>query len=184
MKTTNKIFLVLSKIAEIAHWIGAVSMIVLFALSIAGMYFPAQILDSGISENDAMLSTYCFEVSAINNSGEVNITAFIYFSIGAAIILSLMAMVFRNTYLIIKKSSNSTPFQKDNIRMLREIGIFAIAVPVVAFIMTLIIRVLTGNDSIETTARMDGLMTGILIFALTNVFAYGAELQEDVDGLV
>lgn len=184
MKKNNKFFLVVSKITEIAHWIGAISMAVSFILSIAGIYFPAQILENAISESDAMLSTYCFEVSAINKNGEIDLTAFACFSFGAAIILSLMAMVFRNTYLIIRKSNNSTPFQKDNIRMLKEIGIFSIAVPITAFIITLIIKMLTGNDLIETTVKTDGFTIGILIFSLTNVFAYGAELQKDVDGLL
>ena len=73
--------------------------------------------------------------------------------IGAVIILSLMAMVFRNLYLIIKRSETGTPFQPDNIRMLREIGIFAIAIPIVGLIMSIVCRLVLGVDAVETRDR-------------------------------
>lgn len=98
--------------------------------------------------------------------------------------MSLMAMVFRNLYLIIKKSEGSTPFQKDNIRMLREIGIFSMVIPAVGLIMSTIIRLAAGVDAVEVSMHMDGFMMGIIVLCLTQFFAHGAELEKDVDGLL
>lgn len=64
----------------------------------------------------ANLTVYGFEVNAPVVNGNVDMTTFFLFGIGAVIILALMAMVFRNLNLIFKKSENATPFQKDSIR--------------------------------------------------------------------
>lgn len=94
-----------------------------------------------------------------------------------------MVLVFRNVYLVFKKSENATPFQKENVCRLRKIGIFSIAVPVVAFVMRIIIRLIIG-DAAEITVGQDGIFMGIVVLCLTQYFAYGATLEEDVDGLV
>ena len=111
-------------------------------------------------------------------------TTFLLFGIGAVIILILMAMVFRNVHLIFKKSENGTPFQKDNIRMLKEIGIFSITVPVIGLVMSVIIRLVIGVDAVEININQSGLFMGIIVLCLTQYFIYGAELEKDVDGLL
>ena len=100
------------------------------------------------------------------------------------IILAVMAMVFRNLYLIFKKSENGTPFQKDNIRMMKEIGIFSIAVPVIGFIMSIIVRLVTGVETAEISIDMGGIFMGIIVLCLTQYFIHGANLEKDVDGLL
>ena len=111
-------------------------------------------------------------------------TTFFLFGIGAVIIMSLMAMVFRNLYLIFKKSENETPFQKDNIRMMKEIGIFSIAVPVVGFVMSIVTRLVVGAEAAEISVSQSGIFMGIIVLCLTQYFIHGAELEEDVDGLL
>ena len=111
-------------------------------------------------------------------------TCFMLFGIGAIIILSVMAMVFRNLHLILKKSQNATPFQTDNIRMMREIGIFAIAVPVIGLIMSTIVRLVTGVETAEISIDTAGIFMGIIVLCLTQFFVHGAELEKDVDGLL
>ncbi len=115
---------------------------------------------------------------------EIDMTTFLLFGIGAVIILILMAMVFRNVHLIFKKSENGTPFQKDNIRMLKEIGIFSITVPVIGLVMSVIIRLVIGVDAVEININQSGLFMGIIVLCLTQYFIYGAELEKDVDGLL
>lgn len=183
MKIVNKISLVSLKILEISHWIGSISMIVLFVLSLSGFGGMQNIAQLSGLESKSLI-TYGFEVSVINNYGVLDFKAAAMFAFGAIFILSLMAMIFRNTYLIMKKSENTTPFQKDNIRMVREVGIFSIAIPIIALIMSCVIRIIAGADSIETSVRFDSLFIGIAAFALTNVFSYGMEIQNDVDGLL
>lgn len=182
-KISMVVLKVVLKILEVAHWIGSISMIVLFVLSLLGNAGIQNIVELSGVEGDTMLNTYGFEVSFVDNLGSLSFNAIALFAIGAVLILSLMAMVFRNAYLIIKKSKNTTPFQKDNVRMVREIGIFTISIPVISLIMSVIIRIVLG-DAIETSVRFDSIFIGIIALALTNVFAYGMELQNDIDGLL
>ena len=103
---------------------------------------------------------------------------------GAVLILALMAMIFRNLNLIIKKSEGTTPFQPDNVRMFREIGIFSIAVPVVGLIMSIITRLVLGAEAAEVSNNFSGLVIGIVVLCITQFFAHGIELEKDVDGLL
>ena len=96
----------------------------------------------------------------------------------------VVAMIFRNLHLIFKKSENSTPFQKDNVRMMREIGIFAIAIPVIGFIMSVITRLVCGVDFAEISIDMGGISMGIIVLCFSQFFAHGVELENDVDGLL
>ena len=183
MKSINKISMVVLKFLEVAHWIGSISMIVVFAFSLANASVIRNIVEMSGLEADAALITYGFEVSVIDKLGALNLKAVALFALGSVFIIALMAMVFRNAYLIIKKSKNITPFQKDNIRMVREIGIFSIVIPIIALIMSSIIH-FVFNSEIETSVRFDSIVIGIIALALTNVFSYGIELQNDVDGLL
>ena len=95
-----------------------------------------------------------------------------------------MAMIFRNLHLIIKKSEGTTPFQHDNVRMFREIGIFSIAVPVVGFVMSVIARIVIGVENAEIYNGFEGFVIGIVVLCITQFFAQGIELEKDVDGLL
>lgn len=132
----------------------------------------------------ANIEVYGFEVNAPVVNGNVDMTTFFLFGIVAVIILVLIAMVFRNMHLIFKKSENGTPFQKDNVRMLKEIGVFSIAVPIVGLIMSAIIRLVVGIEATEASANMSGIFMGIIVLCLTQYFVYGTELEKDVDGLL
>ena len=77
-----------------------------------------------------------------------------------------------------------TPFQADNIRMMREIGIFSVAVPVIGLVMSVVVRLVTGVETAETSVDMGGVFAGIVVLCLTQYFVHGAELENDVDGLL
>lgn len=191
MKKFNSFALVLSKVLEILHWIGCAGMAALFVVSIAAKEQLSNFLSRGIPEHGAELSTYGFSIVATDLNGNIVPSSITVFSIGAIIILSLMAMVFRNAYLIFKTakgktwfSNGATPFQKDITRMVREIGIFYISVPIVGLVMSTIARIIIGAEVIEISVRGESIVTGILILCLSQVFAYGTQLQDDVDGLL
>ena len=108
-----------------------------------------------------------------------------------ALTLALMGMCARNVHLIFKTSEGltsfsrgKTPFQPDNIRMVREIGIFLIAIPVVQLIMSIVARIALGPDVVESSLNTVNLFTGLVVLALSQYFAYGMQLEQDVDGLV
>ena len=177
MKNISKITMAVSKTVEILHWAGAVFSAALLVCSFAAKDWLFDVVSKLIPEYGNEVSTYGFE------NGLLDMTVIRLFAIGSVIILSLMAMVFRNVYLVAKKSEND-PFNKDNIRMIREIGIFSLSVPVIGFIMSVISRIVIGVEKAEIVVRIDGLILGILILFITQIFVYGAELQNDVDGLL
>lgn len=192
MKRFNSVALVLSKILEIVHWIGCAGMIMLFIASIAAKESVSEAISRYMPlKYGAEPSVYGFSIVAADSEGRILPVSITVFSIGAIIILSLMAMVFRNAYLIFKTSkgktrlaNGETPFQKDITRMVREIGIFYISVPIVGLVMSIIARIVIGAEIVETSVSMGGIVTGILIICLSQVFAYGTQLQDDMDGLL
>lgn len=176
---------VISKVVEVFHWVGAVLML---AATICALAAPGWVqYFVGIDAKDccgAELNVYGFEIVAPVTNGRVDQMPLFLFGIGAVIILAIMAMIFRNLYLIIKRSGESTPFQTDNIRMLKEIGYFAISVPVIGFVMSIVCRLVLGVEAIETNVNLYGVSMGIIILALTQFFVHGVELEKDVDGLL
>ena len=185
MKGLNKLGTVIAKILEVFHWVGAALMSVATICSAVAPAWVKYIV--GFDAKDccgANLEVYGFEVNAPVVNGETDMVSFMLFGIGAVIILAVMAMVFRNLHLIFKKSENTTPFQKDNIRMMREIGYFSIAVPVIGLIMSVFVRLVTGVETAEVSIDTTGIFMGIIVLCLTQFFIHGAELEKDVDGLL
>lgn len=196
MKKLNNLTLVLAKIFEVAHWVAVVAMVLMVAISIfaSGEVAIALQNDMALNASSYEFEIYGFKVALANSTGEVNTATVAMFFIGAAIITALMAMLFRNIYLIMKTlkgknkhTTSTSPFQKDVIRMIKEIGIFSISVPVVGFFISTVIcaiSMLTGSGGTEITINIQGFIIGLISLCLTNVFTYGANLEKDVDGLV
>ena len=186
----NKIALVVTKIVEIGYWIATVLMGMLLIFAV----FIPENLDSMIKDHlnpqDALLSCGGFEISMVDKQGNMMLSAIIVFAITAFILLGLYAMIFRNANLILKTakgktwfSKGDTPFQNDIVRMLREIGIFLIAIPIVSLLSSIIAKVVIGQN-VETSVTLEHIVVGLLMLCLSQFFVYGTKLQEDVDGLV
>ena len=185
MKVINKLGKIIAKILEVFHWVGVMLMIAATVCSVVATNWVNYFVGFDAKECcGANLEVYGFEVNAPVINGNVDMTSFMIFGIGAFIILAVVAMVFRNLYLIFKKSENATPFQKDNIRMMREIGYFSIAVPVIGLIMSVFVRLVTGVETAEVNIDTTGIFMGIIVLCLTQFFIHGAELEKDVDGLL
>lgn len=185
MKGLNKLGKVITKILEVFHWVGIPLMLAAIICSFSAPNWIGYFVGFETKECcGANFEIYGFEMNIPVVNGRVDWAAFLVFGIGAILILAVMAMVFRNLNLIFKKSENSTPFQKDNVRMMREIGIFAVAIPVIGFIMSIIARLVIGAEVAEISFDTAGLFMGIIILCFTQFFAHGVELENDVDGLV
>jgi hypothetical protein len=185
MKGMNKLGKTVTKILEVFHWVGAALMVAATVCSVAAPDWLKYFV--GYDSKDccgATVNVYGFEVTAPVADGAMDMKAFLLFGIGATIILALMAMVFRNLHLIFKKSENTTPFQKDNVRMMREIGIFSCAVPFIGLFMSAIFRLVNGGGAGEISMSLSGLWIGIIMLCMSQFFAHGVALEEDVDGLV
>ena len=185
----NKAVIIISKILEISHWVGCVLVIGIIGVTATGKLSLLKFLTDA-RVGDETLSTYGFTMEMSDLSNTEAIRAFILFFVTLLIVFALMAMVFRNTYLTFKTaegktkfSKGATPFQPDIIRMIREIGIFMIAIPAVEHIMLLIAQFMLG-DAAEVSVQFSSIFFGLVVLAISRFFSYGAELQEDTDGLV
>ena len=185
MKRINKLGIILTKIVEVFHWVGTALMAAATVCAKAAPEWVRFFVDFDAKECcGADLEIYGFEISAPVVNGNADMTYFFLFGIGATLIMAAIAMVFRNLHLIFKRSENSTPFRKDNIRLMKEIGSFCIAVPVIGFVMSVIIRLVTEVEAAEISIDTAGLLMGIIVLCLTQFFTHGAELENDVDGLL
>ena len=185
MKGINKLASVVTKVLEVFHWVGVGLMAAATVCSAVAPGYIGYFVSLDTKECcGAVLDVYGFEIHAAVTNGTVDMTTFLLFGIGATVILLLMALVFRNLSRIFKASEDDTPFRKENIRMLREIGYFSIAVPVVGLIMSIVVRLVIGAEAAEISVGQGGIFMGIIVLCLTQYFVYGAELEKDVDGLL
>ena len=176
---------IVTKIVEVFQWVGSGLMLAATVCALVNPDWVGYIIGYDAKECcGADLSVYGFEIQAAVTNGQIDMTALFLFGIGATLILALMAMIFRNLHLIIKKSEGTTPFQPDNVRMFREIGIYSIAVPVVGFVMSVIARIFIGVEVAEIANSFEGFVIGIVVLCITQFFAHGIELEKDVDGLL
>lgn len=188
-KGIYKAVVIIAKIIEVFMWVGAALCAVLTVVTFIGrqdLYHFLMSADAGASS----INMQGFELTAAAGVA-LSPAAFIVVFITGIIICSLMAMIARNIYLIFKTaagqtkfSKGATPFQPDVVRMVREIGIFAIAIPIVELVMSAIAGVVLGFNTIELSADVTSIFFGLVALALTQFFAYGASLQNEVDGLV
>ncbi len=188
MNGLSKATRIIARILEIAHWVGVGIMTVLLVCCLFFREAAAKMIAGDPGGEDVI---YGFHFSLTGMDGTLSLPALTVFAIAGIILMALMAMVFRNVYLIIKTtegktwfSQGATPFQPDVIRMLREIGIFTIAVPIVGLVMSIIGHLVVGPEFAETSVDFGGFLLGLLVLWLTQQFTYGAELEAEADGLI
>lgn len=180
----------LAKGLEILHWGGAAFGAALLALSLLAGPRLARALEQGQSIWGAELKTYGLEIQVLYG-GQADLRAVACFALGGLVTLSLMAMVFRNIGLILQAArgrgrfaGKTGVFQPDVVRMVREIGIFYLSIPAVGVAAANLARLLLGYDLCEASVRAEGFFTGLIVLCLSQVFAQGVRLQQDVDGLI
>lgn len=183
MKSINKVTKIITKILEVVHWLSALIFAVAAIYQAPFISLAKRLFEMGEIDTSAV-SVYGFEISIANSAGEINATALRILAIGSVIIFSFTAMIFRNLFLMTKKSESATHFQSDNIRMLREIGIFSVSVPIIGLILSGLSRLILGVDNVETGVSFYGFTMGITVLCLTQFFARGAQLEKDVEGLL
>ncbi|MDH6604279.1 hypothetical protein OKW23_001438 [Bacilli bacterium PM5-9] len=191
MENLNTVAKISAKIIEISFWIVTGLVIIGLGLTIiypnmfneilqidgANVYLKAEM------SNDVTLM--------INQDGSVNFTTLRLGCILLVFICSIMAMIARNINLIFKSmdgtnknTKKASPFQLDVVRMVREIGIFFIAIPIITLIFELIMMTIYGPSTYSPSVDIHNVFTGIIVLCLSQVFAYGSKLEEDVDGLI
>lgn len=183
----NRAAIIAAKIMEIFHWVAV-------GLMIAGLiaYFvDKSLLHYLLNIGNGEFAVAGYNINVLDAHGVLQGSLFVSALITGVIVCGLMAMVFRNIYLIFKTtagqtkfSKGPTPFQPANVRMLREIGIFVLSIPVIEFALDNIAKLAAGVDAVESSVSISGLVFGIALLCLSQFFAYGTQLQSDADGLL
>ena len=181
MKGLYKAGTILTRIMEICHYVAAG----LFAAAAAAGAFVPSLFDRimVIDEGPTVLTTYGLEIGIMKN-GAMDMTAVIIFALGGAVMCLMIARIFGNINRILTASQDSSPFTAGNIARLKEIAILSILQPLAAVIISAAARLIAGPFAAETGLSMDGIVMGVVVLCLTAVFAHGAELEQDVEGLV
>lgn len=185
MKKLHKGIIITSKVFEIGYWI-------MTAIFVIGVFVAINSGFNDFSGNEmSEISIHGFSISLLDANNNKIKGSFITAFIAAFISSGLFAMIFRNINLIFrtaegktKFSKGETPFQKDNVRMIREIGYFCIAIPVIQLIISVIAKIAIGFDTVETSVEMSTLVIGFVVLCLSQFFSYGMKLESDVEGLV
>ena len=187
-KGLNKAVTIISKIGEVGAWIGAGFSAVGVGMAAMSKIDSLSYISSVNSEPEASVNG--FSIGLLDASGHPITSAYVILFVTLLIMCILTAMICRNINLIFKTaagktkfSQGETPFQPDVIRMVKEIGYFLIAMPVVGIIMQIICGILS-HGMIEVSVEFNSIFTGLVVLALSQYFAYGMELQNEVDGLV
>lgn len=187
---SSKVVSVISKFLEIACFVTALLYATFFVLNFALPSFTDKIVIFFASETGGELNVNGFDIRALKD-GVITRSAVVAFSLAGLFSMLCKTMIFRNLYLIIKTSAGKTwfskgetPFQKDISRMVKEIGIFYIMIPVLETVISAIFRPIIGMESAEISVRMEGILTGLIIIVLSSIFVYGEKLENEVEGLV
>lgn len=185
-----RLTLILAKIAEVLHWCLAGIMLVVAIVAIKRPDSLLNWIDNPmLNGGETNLSCYGFEAAVVGADGAIQPGATLFFAFGSVIVLSLMAMVFRNIYLILKTAKGktwfakgNTPFQKNIVRMFREIGIFFISVSIMTLISEIVVN-FTGGE-LSSGFNYLSCFIGLVFLCISEFFNYGAHLEKDLDGLV
>jgi len=186
-----KLTLIIAKVAEVIHWVLAGTMLIAALFSVINPITADGFLLS-FAPTKSIISCYGFSAKILQDlpSTELapNSAAITFFCFGSVIVLSLMAMIFRNVYLILKTAqgqtwfaNSDTPFQTNIVRMTREIGIFFLAISALSLLSAIIV----GLSSADVVSfNYENAFIGLIFICFSAFFSYGTQLQEDVDGLI
>lgn len=188
-RTFNIIAKAVSKFFEILFLASTVLMVAAAVLSFTNPQMIGNFLLANI--DNRTIATNGFQIMIERPDGGVIVGAVRIFAFAGILTMFCMMMIFRNIYLIIKTcegrtwfSKGKTPFQKDVVRMVREIGIFSIMIPGAGLVLSLFARLALGPDFCETSVQIAGIAMGIAMICFSRIFAYGINLEEEVEGLV
>ena len=190
MKGKAKAGYIFIRVLEALHWLGA-ALCVFMAVSMAvapdwffslrGMsYQPEgealyyQLVQYGFMGGLNMVTT---GLTGIDTGLQALMTA------GEAVISVLGALTFRRIGEIIRMCHMGTPFQKPVVDRVRQIGWLVMAVPLVTVAVSLVSYVLCW-PGYSFQVDVSGVITGVIVLALSRIFAYGAKLEDDMEGLL
>lgn len=184
MKNISLMGRIITKVLEIGHWVAVGLMAAVGICSVAAPGFLKYLMDVEGLKQGGEISVYGFDAMVLYSTGGIHSLALMLYALGAVAIFLMMALIFRNLFLVIKRGEEGSPFQSANVRSLRWIGVLSFAIPLVGVVMSVVLRLVIGAEAAEISMDQSGCVMGILVLCLTQFFIHGAQLEQDVEGLV
>jgi len=191
MNKENTFLKLMRWMCNILQWLYWIVVVVMGILFLVSLFNPKWLMDLLELQFPSMFGPLTFSIVVQDFHGELSFSplALRILLFASVVSLSLMAMVFRNAYLILKTadgktwfSQGNTPFQSNVVRMIREMGIFLILICVVNLSLSIVLQAL--GIVRESSVEFSMVPIGCLLIALSMYFQYGVSLQKDVDGLI
>ena len=190
MKKFGRAGYVCVRVFEVFYWCAAAFSAVLTALL---AFAPERLMSFyGVAEQPEGEMLFS-QIVSYNYAGSFTVTAAgnMGFDVGLQVIMTaasiitavLMALVFRKIGQVIRLSGGSTPFQKRVVDRVRQVGWLFIAAPLVTVCASLLTYVVCW-PSYSFQVDVSGIVTGALVLGLTQIFAYGVKLEDDMEGLL
>lgn len=165
-----------SKILEIICWIGVAALLFVAVVGIVNTEWMAQnmISDSGITMNG-------IEMELNENASLASIVIVL---LGGAAGFIVLAILFHNLHKVLSTADEGVCFRAENITRIERIGWLSITMPIIGFVTSVLAKLFGGPDAMEISVDLTGVVMGILVLCLSQFFAHGVKLENDVDGLV
>ncbi len=202
----NKVASTVAWLLELLYWANT-SVYVSWLISV--WYFAPCYHEHLFAVTKGVLLSFGYPIQDVTTA----IPIFVVAMVNGMLVSGLMALIFHNIRRIFDVSAGvdwdsigPTPFQSANVKLLRQVGCYAIAIPLVKFFSHWLAQLIPIAEQIPefnvitffTTTVMytynveismppislEGIFMGVAIFCLAQIFAYGVELQTDVDGLL
>ncbi len=166
----------LSKIVEILLCASAGILVSIGLLFLILQQKISQAIQGGLS----ILEVSDINLTNISAENQIYILAFILFF--SAILMVIFSRIFRNIHRIFQNTNTESPFAPANINLVKQIGFFAISIPICKIMRSLILGLILKNFQISV--ELNELLLGLIVLCLSQYFAYGSSLEQDVNGLV
>lgn len=179
----TKVISIASKTLEITYWIIA---LIFLSAAILCIVSPSTVIEVCGADYSSEVTLNSFQMQVTNPDGSINPSAFALFCLTMVATTCIGAMIFRNVHLIIKKATSKKafePFSNDITKIVRRIGIFYIIIFFIHSFAVIAGKGILGENA-SISLSFSNLMTGLVVICLSQVFAYGKDLQTDVDGLL
>ena len=190
MKKFGKAGYVFVRVFEYLHWAAAVFCLFLFvALAVApdwvmGLYGMSSEPAGEILSTRVVSYNYMGGFSASSLGGVGFDVGFELVMMAASVITAILsALVFRKIGQVIKMARETTPFQKPVVDRVRQVGWLFIATPLVTVAASVLTYVVSWPDY-SFQIDVSGIVAGVLVLGLTQIFAYGVKLEDDMEGLL
>ena len=208
MKERNKKLIkrasVVAWFLELLYWANTAA----YFCWLLGVWYYSPDWHSGLfAVTEGVLISFGYPIQDISTA----VPIFVVAMVKGMLVSGLMSLIFHNIRRIFDVSTGvdwdsiaPTPFQPANVKLLRQVGFYAIAIPLVKFFSHWLAQIIHASEQIPefniitffTTTIMfphklpipsislEEIFMGVAIFCLAQIFAYGVELQTDVDGLL